>query len=208
MNGVFEVGGSVIWLQQAGRQAEKVGVLLWRVARRQWCIFMTVFKHASSGFTAVTDPDRYLSCGNVRDHRKPWSGSRLAPTPPRQRQPVALTWGGERTERMNHGVPKKEQEPTGAEPRVRHPESRRHGVVFGHDHPARPDVRGTVDANGQVLGAALLAKLLAAKLTWQQQRSRDRAVVRVACRVGLSPSPFPFSCVWPGRERLGLPHHL
>lgn len=58
---------------------------------------------------------------------------------------------------MNHGVSQKEQEPAGAEPRVRHPESRRHGVVFGHDHPARPDVRGTVHATGQVLGTALFA---------------------------------------------------
>lgn len=56
---------------------------------------------------------------------------------------------------MSHGVPQKEQEPAGAEPRVRHPESRRHGVVLGNDHPARPDVRGTVGASGQVLGAAL-----------------------------------------------------
>lgn len=45
---------------------------------------------------------------------------------------------------MSHGLPQKEQEPTGAEPRVRDPESRRHGVMFGHGYPPGPDVRGTV----------------------------------------------------------------
>lgn len=45
---------------------------------------------------------------------------------------------------MSHGFPQKEQEPTGAEPRVRDPESRRYGVMFGHGYPAGPDVRGTV----------------------------------------------------------------
>lgn len=45
---------------------------------------------------------------------------------------------------VSHGVPQEEQEPAGAEPRVCDPESRRYGVVFGHDYPPRPDVRGTV----------------------------------------------------------------
>lgn len=45
---------------------------------------------------------------------------------------------------MSHGFPQKEQEPTGAEPRVRDPESRRYGVMSGHGYPAGPDVRGTV----------------------------------------------------------------
>lgn len=45
---------------------------------------------------------------------------------------------------MSHGFPQEEQEPAGAEPRVYDPEPRRYGVVFGHDHPALPDVRGTV----------------------------------------------------------------
>lgn len=61
---------------------------------------------------------------------------------------------------MSHGVPQKEQEPAGAEPRVCDPESRRYGLVFGHDHPARPDVRGTVRV-GQV-DAVLSRGMLAA----------------------------------------------
>lgn len=84
--------GRVRHLTSASRQAGgKVGVLLWRVARRQRCISMTVFKHASSGFIALTDPERqkHLPCGNVCEHRKPWSGSRLAPTPPKA-DPVSV----------------------------------------------------------------------------------------------------------------------
>lgn len=66
---------------------------------------------------------------------------------------------------MSHGFPQKEQEPTGAEPRVRDPESRRYGVMFGHGYPPRPDVRGTVigqercmnRVSRQILAAAIIS---------------------------------------------------
>lgn len=47
---------------------------------------------------------------------------------------------------MSHGVSQEEQEPASAEPRICDTESCRYGLVFGHDHPPRPDVRGTVYA--------------------------------------------------------------
>lgn len=51
---------------------------------------------------------------------------------------------GGRAVSVSHGFPKEEQEPGGAEPRVRDPESRGYGFMCGYDNSPRPDVRGTV----------------------------------------------------------------
>lgn len=63
---------------------------------------------------------------------------KLAPTPLRLSD--SSPEPGSQAESVSHGFPQEEQEPTGAEPRVCDPESRRYGVVPGHDHPPWPDV--------------------------------------------------------------------
>lgn len=113
MNGVFEVGGSVIWLQQAGRQAEKwvscCGGWLAGSDASSWLFLNT----RTSGFDWR---HKHLPCGNVRDHRKPWSGNKLAPNPRQDRpsvgrQSAALTEEGREPSGWAMGFRKKNKSP-------------------------------------------------------------------------------------------------
>lgn len=99
--------------------------------------FMTVFKRRSSGRSRRVCGLQSGAC-SIRTGRRQGKLP-VAPIPPLTDSATGPSLGTTAVS-VSHGFPQEEQEPADAEPRVCDPEPRRHGVVFGHDYPARPDV--------------------------------------------------------------------